>query len=215
MNSSLPRRFRWCLTGLALLALVGCQRAVFEHRGEPLGCDPEIVGRWEMVEKPDQNDDAVRNAPDRLLIEVDAVCTLRGQLTEDGTARDLGETAVSTSKHGSRHFVWIDQAWANRAFEVPVDEGEQAPDASSGWYAYAYSARRDRWRLQPIDIEALAADVVRDRWKGDVVKLDSSLWVRIKEPPDRLDPLMRKIDIDGDRDSRLELMRAAPGPERD
>lgn len=197
--------------GLLLIGLTGCQRAVFEHRGEPLGCDAGIVGRWEMIEK----DPAPGEVADRLAIEIDAVCTLRGSLTEKGAARDLGETAVSTSKHGSRRFLWVDQTWANRAFEVPVEEQERTPDAAAGWYAYAYEVRRDSLRLRPLDVESLAADVVRDRWDGDVVKQDSSLWVRVEENPEGVDRLLRKADLAREKDERIELQRATPEVERE
>lgn len=216
MNHTNHRQIHPLLAGLLLLALTGCQRAVFEHRGEPLGCDTDIIGRWEMIEKESAGmSTEPASEPDRMAIEIDAVCTLRGSLTEEGVTRDLGETAVSTSKHGSRRFLWVDQTWANRAFEVPVEEDERSPGAAAGWYAYAYGVRRDSLRLRPLDVEALAADVVRDRWDGDVVKQDSSLWVRVEEKPEGVDRLLRKAELARDKDDRIELQRAAPEVERE
>jgi hypothetical protein len=92
----------------------------------------------------------------------------------DGDRRSQ-PTQLHTGRAGGVRYLWVDAAWANRAFEVEPGAIDHPGDV----YLFAYALSRDVLRLATPPHRALAHRVIDQDIPGEVSMLGDELAVRI------------------------------------
>ena len=187
---------------VAVLALAGCQRTLFESAPVAAGtCDPDLVGEW-LSEGDKRADDGEMQA------FVSASCELYVVERENDGEKRSPPTQLHTGRAGGVRYLWVDAAWANRAFEV--DAG--AIDRDGDVYLHAYVLSRDVLRVATAPHRALAHRVIDKDIPGEVVMLGDELAVRITGDPQSVRKTLAKHRVFR-MDEALRLRRA-PEPAR-
>ena len=154
---------------IAVLALAGCQRTLFEHAPVAAGpCDPDLVGAW-------WSEGEKRAEDGELKAFVSAGCELYVVERENDGDKRSPPTQLHTGRAGGVRYLWVDAAWANRAFEVDAGAIDHAGDV----YLYAYASSRDVLRVATPPHRALAHRVIDKDIPGEVSMLGDELAVRV------------------------------------
>ena len=154
---------------VALLALAGCQRTLFENPPVAAGpCDADLVGEW-LSEGEKRAEDG------ELQAIVGPTCELVVVERESDGEKRSPPTQLHTGRAGGVRYLWVDAAWANRAFEVEPAAIDHAGDV----YLHAYALSRDVLRVAAPPHRALAHRVIDKDIAGEVLMLGDELAVRV------------------------------------
>ena len=185
-----------------LLALGGCQRTLFEH--PPVassGCDADLVGTW-LSEGEKRAEDG------ELQAFVSPSCELVVVEREAEGEKRSPPTRLHTGRAGGVRYLWVDAAWANRAFEVETGAIDHAGDV----YLHAYALSRDVLRIAAPPHRALAHRVIDKDIPGEVSMLGDELAVRITGDADAIRKTLSKHRVF--RMDEAVRFRRAPEPTR-
>ena len=174
------------LSLLAVLVLGGCQRTQFTSApADSNGCSRELVGQWLSNATND-------NAEGEIEAMVDADCQL--QVTENGRQPRVSvPTQLRTAQVANVNLLWIDTAWADKAFELETDAvTPPAGSDSHDVYVFAWSRTGDQLVLLSPDHKALAHALIDGKLKGGVLQTEYDLHVRLKTSQTELQSLIAK-----------------------
>lgn len=173
---------RWAIALLAMLALGGCQRSLFSQPpAATSGCAGALQGRWVSVDQ--------RGKPDgEIAATVDADCRLSVVESRPEGPRTWPPVALASGRVAGRDLVWLDAAAINRAFEITAGP----LDRDGTVYVFAYTLKRDRLDLLPLDHRRLARRVLDGKLDGAVLADGSDITVRVDADAEALASVWRE-----------------------
>jgi len=177
------------LLALAALLLSGCERTRFANApAESTGCDPRLVGHWTSSATDDDDAGEVE-------AWVAGDCALSVQQNDKSPPRRSEGGQLRSARVGDADLLWIGAAWADPQFEIERDAITPAAGEDHDIYLYRWALDGDHLTLTFANDRALAHRMIDDKLKGEMLRADYELHVRVTADQASLQGMIARDEI--------------------